>query len=40
MPFYYRCCKIGGGDTFKKDDFKDATIRLVAQVNARNVKGY
>jgi hypothetical protein len=31
-------CGLCGGDSFKKDNFKDATLRLMAQVTARNVK--
>jgi hypothetical protein len=31
-------CGLCGGDPFKKDNFKDATLRLVAQVTARGVK--
>ena len=27
-----------GGDSFKKDVFKDTVIRLIAQVTTRNVK--
>ena len=27
-----------GGDSFKKDNFKDCTLRLMAQVTARGVK--
>jgi hypothetical protein len=31
-------CGLCGGDSFKKDVFKDTVIRLMAQVTARNVK--
>jgi hypothetical protein len=31
-------CGLCGGDSFKKDNFKDATLRLMVQVTARNVK--
>jgi hypothetical protein len=31
-------CGLCGGDSFKKDVFKDTAIRLIAQVTARNVK--
>ena len=31
-------CGLCGGDPFRKDNFKDAVLRLVAQVTARNVK--
>jgi hypothetical protein len=31
-------CGLCGGDSFRKDNFKDAVIRLLAQVTARNVK--
>jgi hypothetical protein len=31
-------CGLCGGDSFRKDAFKDAVIRLMAQVTARNVK--
>jgi hypothetical protein len=31
-------CGLCGGDPFKRDNFKDAVLRLVAQVTARNVK--
>jgi hypothetical protein len=30
-------CGLCGGDSFKKDNFKDCTLRLMAQVTARNV---
>lgn len=32
-------CGLCGGDSFKKDVFKDTVIRLIAQVTARNIKG-
>lgn len=31
-------CGLCGGDPFKKDNLKDAVLRLVPQVTARNVK--
>jgi hypothetical protein len=31
-------CGLCGGDSFKKNNFKDCVIRLVAQVTSRNVK--
>ena len=31
-------CGLCGGDPFKKDNFKNCVIRLVEQVNSRNVK--
>ena len=31
-------CGLCGGDSFRKDVFKDAVIRLMAQVTARKVK--
>jgi hypothetical protein len=31
-------CGLCGGDSFKKDNFKDCVIRLVAQVTSRNAK--
>jgi Zn finger protein HypA/HybF involved in hydrogenase expression len=31
-------CGLCGGDSFKRDNFKDCTLRLVAQVTARGVK--
>ena len=31
-------CGLCGGDSFKKDNFKDCTLRLMAQVTARGVK--
>jgi hypothetical protein len=31
-------CGLCGGDSFKKDNFKDCTLRLMAQVTAPNVK--
>lgn len=31
-------CGLCGGDSFKRDVFKDVVIRLIAQVTARNVK--
>ena len=31
-------CGLCGGDSFKKDVFRDAVIRLIAQVTARNIK--
>ena len=31
-------CGLCGGDSFKKDVFRDTGIRLIAQVTARNVK--
>jgi NAD-dependent SIR2 family protein deacetylase len=31
-------CGLCGGDPFKKDNFKDCVIRLIAQVTTRNVK--
>lgn len=31
-------CGLCGGDSFKKDVFKDTVIRLIAQVTARNIK--
>lgn len=30
-------CGLCGGDSIKKDNFKDCTLRLMAQVTARNV---
>ena len=30
-------CGLCGGDSFKKDNFKDCVMWLVAQVTARNV---
>ena len=30
-------CGLCGRDSFKKDNFKDCTLRLMAQVTARNV---
>jgi hypothetical protein len=31
-------CGLCGGDPFKKDNFKERVLRLMAQVTARNVK--
>jgi hypothetical protein len=31
-------CGLCGGDSFKKDVFRDTLIRLIAQVTARNIK--
>ena len=31
-------CGLCGGDSLKRDVFKDTVIRLIAQVTARNVK--
>jgi hypothetical protein len=31
-------CGLCGGESFKRDVFKDTVIRLIAQVTARNVK--
>ena len=31
-------CGLCGGDPFKKDNFKDSVLRLMAQVTARGVK--
>jgi hypothetical protein len=31
-------CGLCGGDPFKRDNFKDSVLRLMAQVTARNVK--
>jgi hypothetical protein len=31
-------CGLYGGDSFKRDNFKDCTLRLMAQVTMRNVK--
>ena len=31
-------CGLCGADTFKRDNFKDCTLRLMAQVTARNAK--
>ena len=31
-------CGLGGGDPFEKDNFKDAALRLMAQVTSRGVK--
>jgi hypothetical protein len=31
-------CGLCGDDTFKKDNFKGATLRLMAQVTAREIK--
>jgi hypothetical protein len=31
-------CGLCGGDPFKRDNFKDCVLRLMAQVTARNVK--
>jgi len=31
-------CGLCGGDSSKKDNFKDAVLRLMAQVTARNLK--
>jgi hypothetical protein len=31
-------CGLSGGDTFKKDNIKGATLRLMAQVTAREIK--
>jgi hypothetical protein len=31
-------CGLCGGDPFKKDNFKDSVLRLMAQVTARNIK--
>jgi hypothetical protein len=31
-------CGLCGGDPFKKDNFKDAVIQLLAQVTARGIK--
>jgi hypothetical protein len=31
-------CGLSGGDPFKKDNFKDAVLRLIPHVIARNVK--
>ena len=31
-------CGLCGGDSFKRDNFKDCVLRLMAQVTARNVK--
>lgn len=31
-------CGLCGGDSFKKDVFRDTVIRLIAQVTARNIK--
>jgi hypothetical protein len=31
-------CGLCGGDPFKKDNFKDAVLRLIPYVTARNVK--
>jgi hypothetical protein len=31
-------CGLCGGDPFKKDNFKDAVLRLMAQVTSRNIK--
>jgi hypothetical protein len=31
-------CGLCGGDSFKKDVFKDTVIRLIAQITARNIK--
>ena len=31
-------CGLCGGDPFKKDNFKDAVLRLIPYVAARNVK--
>jgi hypothetical protein len=31
-------CGLCGGDPFKKDNFKDSVLRLMAQVTSRNVK--
>jgi hypothetical protein len=31
-------CGLCGGDGFKKDAFRDTTIRLIAEVTARSVK--
>jgi hypothetical protein len=31
-------CGLCGGDPFKKDNFKDAVLRLIPHVTARNVK--
>jgi hypothetical protein len=31
-------CGFCGGDSFRKDVFKDRVIRLMAQVAARNIK--
>src|SRR5215469_14260345 len=31
-------CGLCGGDPFKRDNFKDAVIRLVAMVTARNIR--
>ena len=31
-------CGLCGGDPFKKDNFKDAVLRLVPRVTARNIK--
>ena len=31
-------CGLCGGESFKKDVFKDTVIRLMAEVTARNVK--
>jgi len=31
-------CGLCGGDPFKKDNFKDAVLRLIPYVTARNIK--
>jgi hypothetical protein len=31
-------CGLCGGDVFKKDNFKDSVLRLMAQVTSRDVK--
>ena len=31
-------CGLCGGDPFKKDNFKDSVLRLMAQVTARQIK--
>jgi hypothetical protein len=31
-------CGLCGGDPFKKDNFRDAVLRLIAYVTARNVR--
>ena len=33
-------CGLCGGGPFKKDNFKDCTLQLMAEVTARNVKAW